>query len=139
MLEDTLGVYENMADVLSKITDEKSAELAKSKLEALKLEIEDLERSAKGLKPATSHEQQDLYSQYAPKLQKTMTKVFSEMMRLAEIPAVNKQLAAALRLMTIPSITPTNPSATQCTTSSSRKAGMNGTRRATSRSRRVPS
>jgi|GEM_PF-2925363 len=137
VLEDTLGVYEKMAHVLSKITDEKSAELAKPKLEAMKLEIEDLERTAKSLKPVAPDEQQALHDQFAPRLQKTMTRVFGEMMRIAEIPAANEQLAAAFPVMTIPSLTPSDPSATRRTKSSTRKAGISSTRRTTSR--RVPS
>ncbi len=139
VMEESLSAYEDVADILSNITDEKSAKLAKPKLEALKVAIEDLERSAKSLKPATPQEEQNLQREFTPKLRTVMSRIFNEMMRLAEIPAASRQLAGALPLLTIPCVTPSKPSATKPATCSTRKSATNSSRRVKTKSRRVPS
>jgi len=131
VMKNTLSIYEEMTDILSKITDEKSAVLARPKLEGLGKEIDDLKRSADNLDPATPQEVINLENKFAPKLQKVMTELFSEMTRLSKNPTVSQRLAGALPLITIPSVTPTTASTNQ------REAGT--TQRASNRTRRVPS
>ena len=95
MMNDTLGLMNDMTATLATIKDEASAKAAIPKLQDLAAKGEDIKKRAEALKTSMTKDQEEaLKKKYEPQLKEATEKLMKETFRVATVPGAADAMKA---------------------------------------------
>jgi hypothetical protein len=94
--DDTMGIMEDMIDILAGIESKEDAEKAVPRMEALAEKMQAIAKRAEELGQPTEQEAEDVSEAMQKKMEDVMGRYMQEMMRVSQIPEAMEYLEGAM-------------------------------------------